>query len=1313
MADNKLIIQYYNNIDSSAESIPLEITSSAIAASLTYSSTSYSFKVALSGMTFMKKIYEPNEVTAILSVNKDTDSTGIFPTADIIKRIFLGKPVEISIQDKCKGTNFFVYEIYPRYSNDTTNPLTLTLKIYSIDKLMTLDKYSQAYVGRKLRRELLGSIGRFSFDCEYYKASTVNETSETSYTKSKTTFKVELDDASEEKTITETITESGSTKTEEKTITEEQRKLQHLAYGNYMNNTRRFQCEFIHPYLVQYNETFYDFIVRVANRCGEFLYFDEGKLNIGLKLNPDSEEEFLDEYSNIKKKKCVVKEITATSITKYNTIELEHFTSGVFKVQDYSRNSLSSDLTINSEASTGNHSQESGGYSVNQIYKNSGDKHEVTYPSDTNFGKSSGYFYNSEIAHDEFFMPLYRDGFGGNTFIELNRGSEGKHIAHAIATVLNSKSLFDMLWSAGVEYAELGFLNLMYHDVMGKRGKERFIEPNSPTNTSNINGESFNKNPDVVVPASENEPSRWTTLGYYSDIKYYQDRQEHQMITIDMGEDLGSYKLGEIIKIPEFDSNYYVVTEVKTTVTEVKTTEIEGKTPVTSYSLKQTLRAIPLYEPLEAKYIAYPPTSGKEVFRKSGPQTAFVTDTADPKRQGRVKIRYPWQTKEDNIPTDPYLMIPAAETSVWNDYNKIRKEGATPWVRMTSPSASSGSGIYFEPEPGDEVLVNFENDNIERPYVIGSLYSKNHTSLSGKGRRVLVSKFGHMIRFKDPSDGVGEISDSTGLIRLMSSFSPLLSTASFWLSDYIPTISDSNIDKMTGGIDIGDAFGFYSISTSSDERTIKISSPLGDVSLNAFTGITISAPNGNITIAGKNIDITASNKVNITSGTNIKQKSWWESGLTGKDKTETALNWFGAAGRKVFEYVVSSIQPVDLGLLRSLMDVVIRPVNGTLSLKSFSFMKLEAGDGDAQIPRDAYTDLYKKNVIYSPSKENRVYNIHKAIANYINEIIQISNTMYNGYVTRINNLKQKIDGFLSMYVLNKAISISNKVQLIEKLYGNQSRPFTINDISIEFRNRIVPPPSPGLSPQLLLAALNSYLEDLDFYISKLNSDFEEIWNLINGNDGLRSFAVGTNHSSKVSETFKTINGSQLAEKLKKDIENEFNSSKEHIRIFTSLDTANETKIRLSCGIKSRHRVQIDSWQSVFKRSVLLELLKKFREYFYGYKINFDTTVDPRDDDAWRAAVAAFNIKLDSDVKSLDDMFEEEYKKFREGFNDGIYVWKDGNEGKGKILMSDNASQTLMPSATGKRFTHRTNEEDHDVLRLNDAIANIKRGLNQL
>ena len=70
-------------------------------------------------------------------------------------------------------------------------------------------------------------------------------------------------------------------------------------------------------------------------------------------------------------------------------------------------------------------------------------------------------------------------------------------------------------------------------------------------------------------------------------------------------------------------------------------------------------------------------------------------------------------------------------------------------------------------------------------------------------------------------------------------------------------------------MELTDKFGIYSIKASTNKRNITINSSWGDVNINAFTGITISAPNGDVKIQGKNVSIEAGNKLNIVSGKNI------------------------------------------------------------------------------------------------------------------------------------------------------------------------------------------------------------------------------------------------------------------------------------------------------------------------------------------------------------------------------------------------------------------------------------------------------------
>jgi hypothetical protein len=47
----------------------------------------------------------------------------------------------------------------------------------------------------------------------------------------------------------------------------------------------------------------------------------------------------------------------------------------------------------------------------------------------------------------------------------------------------------------------------------------------------------------------------------------------------------------------------------------------------------------------------------------------------------------------------------------------------SPWARVASPMAGPLHGFYMIPNPGEDVLVAFEQGDVNAPYVIGSLWS--------------------------------------------------------------------------------------------------------------------------------------------------------------------------------------------------------------------------------------------------------------------------------------------------------------------------------------------------------------------------------------------------------------------------------------------------------------------------------------------------------------------------------------------------------------------------------------------------------------
>ncbi|MFF8942172.1 phage baseplate assembly protein V [Streptomyces sp. NPDC014864] len=83
------------------------------------------------------------------------------------------------------------------------------------------------------------------------------------------------------------------------------------------------------------------------------------------------------------------------------------------------------------------------------------------------------------------------------------------------------------------------------------------------------------------------------------------------------------------------------------------------------------------------------------------------------------------------------------------------------WAPCVRPMAGRGTGCYWLPEPGDQVLVAFEHGDLGRPYVIGGLWNADQpppasNADGANNTRVIRSRAGHSITFDD-SDTGGEL----------------------------------------------------------------------------------------------------------------------------------------------------------------------------------------------------------------------------------------------------------------------------------------------------------------------------------------------------------------------------------------------------------------------------------------------------------------------------------------------------------------------------------------------------------------------------
>jgi phage protein D/phage baseplate assembly protein gpV len=189
---------------------------------------------------------------------------------------------------------------------------------------------------------------------------------------------------------------------------------------------------------------------------------------------------------------------------------------------------------------------------------------------------------------------------------------------------------------------------------------------------------------------------------------------------------------------------------------------------------------------------------------------AQVTDVNDPEKMGRVKVKYPWLS-------DDYV---------------------SDWARVVCQGAGKDRGWIALPEVGDEVLIGFELQDFDRPVVLGGLYNGVDTMPAGPNelvdggsgainRRSLVSRAGHRIDLLDQAG-------SKEGVRLATKDDKFLIF----------------IDKTN--------------------TTITVQAD-GTVLIEGSKGITLDAKNSDLTMKAASVKMTATNGVQMDSGSGAVQ----------------------------------------------------------------------------------------------------------------------------------------------------------------------------------------------------------------------------------------------------------------------------------------------------------------------------------------------------------------------------------------------------------------------------------------------------------
>ena len=668
-----------------------------------------------------------------------------------------------------------------------------------------------------------------------------------------------------------------------------------------MKNLIKGGKEHIFPYLVQYNESFYDFLARTTNRWGEFLYFEDGKLKIGYEdkvLNPTGENQSPEKYAKqvTSYYQATFRDLSSTNTNQFNS-------SSYYSEAPYDSNILKSVVT------------------KDKYDKVKGEICDAANPdngADTYWMKKVGAFLGNDKSLKNFLFDT-----AVNDLISLAQAKER----------VSRKN---------------GRINNIYFTDKRQKGSEADHYSNDE--------KQFNE-------FSEASPIVNGTK--YAEILKNEILAAQNVIEIEFDTHYPDLSLGQVI---EFNGALYIIYEIDGYQPELFT-KANGK-----YYEKDYVDNVVNYRVIalaKGSDMFYPMMIPAGHVRKSGSQVAVVVNDDDPNNTNRVRVKFPWQFDPDVIKKnkeieeenekikeknktkadkdkEPLIDFIKSYEELLDDLSKVDKNYSTPWLFYASPSGPKSAGIHARHYVGEKVLVDFANGNVERPFVVGAVSADVPTALK-TGSAVIAAPNLEQIKVHE---GAGN-----GASAFIANLNPGLKM----INGFVPFTFGKdweNSNLLEGGIELGDRYGIWSIKGSTDGRNVSISSAWGDVKINAFTGITISAPNGDVKITGKNVSIEAGNNLTLTSGKNIKNKFCSTYG----DGVAFNLVSFGADITKMVEKKLISMATnfVDLSILRSVLEIIVRPVEGTLTVKSNRYLKLEAGGASAGFPDAIYKDPRKQ-----------------------------------------------------------------------------------------------------------------------------------------------------------------------------------------------------------------------------------------------------------------------------------------------------------------------------------------------------------------
>ena len=1200
----------------------------------------------LQDLSYSKAIYKPGELIFKLQITGCSGVNAIYST-------FKGKKIELTAQADNKSSSIAKdYYIFGIQIEKKGNVYYATFQAYDPFKFLTLDTYCKAYTGKKITQDIFLNKDLWPNNLPETIDEQLTIENAQSLKKEREAEKANLEEKQKEinkeiNDLNDKINKETNENTKEKlqkTLNEKEALSQNISIriqeldseikklNSIINDGTKSQFnknprylyyndkEFIQPYLVQYNESFFDFLVRVSNRCGEFLYYEDGYFNIGWE-------------KKTKKDKDDKEQDDITPITEYVSVNFSDETATAWKEN----------------------------YIVSSHHNYSLRENKVKrFPSELQDNENIQ-LQDSQLASDENLVSLPpKDEYTKWQDFAL---WPGYFFINAVTDIVNSADMIEaavnLISDTGITILNCGLSAKATNDDYEDKNFKKGIYTNDRKNGDRIH-------PFSTSESVKNALDSYVTfsLEFYEAVRKGIEANERSRIQIALGDHFYPLTLGCLI---ELDGKKYIVVQMNGCANSgAETLDIEAI-------------------PYEDKFV-FPPAAPVSPIREAKAQRAFITHNADPLKMNRVRVRYPWQGKTEK------------------DEDLEASEDSTPWIRIALPMASDGSGFNFLPQIGDEAIINYENGNIEKPYVEGMLYTRAAKedestvpyAFKRDKARVISSVNGHSIIFSDPSASSDALNSLSPLMSTIKSFCPTgFIKTELSLRDHKVDIFPDSFKKAMGGIEFTDEHGLYSISMSSDKRAISIDSPLGKVNISAFTGITISAPNGNVRIEGKNIDIVAGNNLSISSGNNIASHFW----PVYRDKSlgESIFDSLKDAGKTI----ISKLEIIDMNLIRTAFETFVRPCGGTMLIKSNRYLCFEAGKGEAQIAgrqtvkqlglRNTFKhlkpDLFETTIQYNPNNPNPVAT--NRIPIHINNVIQAIEAAKKAFDTINANMLSAKDAYSDAYSKYHAAATALTNQYVNtipqdfaSLYPNNIDSFN----AVQMQNKPQPHKLYALERykeiKTYVNVLNEnalYIKDMHLTSDKIWADFKNVYlqdtvvsQLINTQ--IIETSLKNLFDNSTTQNYLSNNGPQdLGVNLKRALVYEI------LNLLINNQTTTETQDSTHCSVN---------------KISLGQQIQAYDNTQWGNLINNNLAYENGAPDQLRkrdnARLGIMKSKF-LGLHKLDGMLDQ-------------YIW-DTNEDAGKILFSDQEGETL--NFQNKEIHYYKKSETDPLAKLKQILRSIQ------